>query len=1677
MSGSPYAGQTHIINDGAVIEAEEFDLGGQGVAYNDANTANNGGAFRPTEAVDIQTTTDVGGGFNVGWTANGEWLEYTFETTGGVYDITARVASNSGNVGDLQLQVGDGVTFTNLGTITVNNTGGWQAWADSTLAGVRLDAGTQVLRVNMQGGNININRFTFDASITPAPTTGTAAVTGSHAVGQTLTASQGTLFDDNGIQTIAYLWQRQANGAITSINTGYSPDNADYTLTAADGGNEVRVVARVTDQLGNNTWLASPFTAVTASNPQSPTTGLPAVTGTSTVGQTLTATTGTLADPNGIQEVAYLWQRLVNGAFTDLNAGYSVNNSTYALVAADAGTEVRVVARITDGLGTIEYKASASTAVQQATTTTPSPTTGAAEVTGTHTVGQTLTVGQGTLADPNGIQTIAYQWQRLNAGGGIDNLTNYSATNTSYTLVAADSGDQIRVVARVTDNLNTNVWLPTAFVTVAAAANTTPAPTTGLPGVTGTGTVGQTLTATTGTLADPNGIQEVAYLWQRLVNGVYVNINGGYSVNNGTYTLVAADAGTDVRVVARVTDDLGTIDYKASAATAVQQATTTTPSPTTGAPAVTGTHNVGQTLTAGQGTLADPNGIQEIAYLWQRSVNGTFTNINAGYSVNNATYTLTAADAGGQVRVAARITDNLGTIEYKASPLVAVTNNSQQTGTTTAVASGNWTNAATWSNGVPTSSTQVIIPQNRVVTLNTVNAQAQTVVVHGTLTVNETAGQNRGLTTRWMHVNSGGLFQVGTAANRFDTANFTLTLTGRDRNADWTIPTATGSINITNNDGFLMPAGGGRLQLFGDDKISFTRLSATAVAGTSTIFVANVIERNYDGTTSAASDGRLNWQVGDQIVIASSGQDYSDEEVRTITGVTDLGNGNTRLSLNAALSNRHYGEIERYDNNSRAIDLRAEVALLSRNVKIQGVAAADTDNAFGDRARFQAFNANNPNATGNGVSGHIMIMPTAGRVNFDGVQFDRLGQTATRGRYPIHWHLGGDRTGDSLVRASVTNSNNRGVTVHGTNNLLIQDVVLHDIHGHGFFLEDAVERGNTFLSNITFGIHQIGVKVNPNRGGTGYNQFLETDRNDPFIVDTHDVVQQNETRFVSAAGYWVTNPDNDFIGNISAGAFGTGFWFLFPDSAIGAYANDPNFNGFRPDKLNLGEFRNNSSHSSIIGLNFDRGSDIEGDINATLQPRSFGDEYNPPVEPLIDGFTAYKHNVGIYHRGRTAHFRNTALADNFNGTFITFTQRLTNTLYVGHSRGNADTSEIVTGHTFYDGPNTLTGTHFAGFQRDNAHTYRSAFIAVRNTHFVMSDTSFENDGSGGNVSTTVNTGGTTNIQPFGKGQPSVIYDADGSFTGSRGGGAGYTVIPDHPFYYDANDIKPQGWKARISDDPYGTFRISGANNPMTEIVAPDGGPGERARTGSSGGFGINAVFKMNPLNTNQTDAGTYRISFPFGYTGNFNVNYTAVAGPLGWTMMEFTNQSTNQVANRPQVGSLGALNNATQTSWARSGSSIFVKFFATRGNNSQIQFRPNALQAAEAAGDSGETPVTLTRAELDSLVDDAKAYWIDLGADAALLEEVEFVVGDLGSNLLGLQGGNTVYIDDDAAGHGWYVDLDPTTDEWFDGMDLFTTVTHEIGHVLGFEDLYSVDDQEELMYGYLSEGERRASLN
>jgi hypothetical protein len=154
-SQTPYPGPNAWAVPGT-IEAENFDNGGQGVAFNDSDAGNSGGQGRTALGVDTENCSE--GGLNVGWTSTGEWLEYTVNVaTTGMYTIDVRTASTLAG-GTFHIEF-NGVDKTGL--MTTTNTGSWQTWASITKTGVSLTAGTQVMRLYFNNANFNVNKITL----------------------------------------------------------------------------------------------------------------------------------------------------------------------------------------------------------------------------------------------------------------------------------------------------------------------------------------------------------------------------------------------------------------------------------------------------------------------------------------------------------------------------------------------------------------------------------------------------------------------------------------------------------------------------------------------------------------------------------------------------------------------------------------------------------------------------------------------------------------------------------------------------------------------------------------------------------------------------------------------------------------------------------------------------------------------------------------------------------------------------------------------------------------------------------------------------------------------------------------------------------------------------------------------------------------------------------------------------------------------------------------------------------------------------------------------------------------------------------------------------------------------------------------------------------------------------
>lgn len=140
------------------IQAEEYDLGGSGVAYQDNDDENQGdGSFRTDEGVDVVKSDD---GLAVGYTNAGEWMEYTVDVkSSDTYKWTAKVASGS-DVSAFSVSI-DGNQVISKETLPKGES--WDIYYTLTGKTARIEEGKHVMRINIEGNYTNIDWINFVA--------------------------------------------------------------------------------------------------------------------------------------------------------------------------------------------------------------------------------------------------------------------------------------------------------------------------------------------------------------------------------------------------------------------------------------------------------------------------------------------------------------------------------------------------------------------------------------------------------------------------------------------------------------------------------------------------------------------------------------------------------------------------------------------------------------------------------------------------------------------------------------------------------------------------------------------------------------------------------------------------------------------------------------------------------------------------------------------------------------------------------------------------------------------------------------------------------------------------------------------------------------------------------------------------------------------------------------------------------------------------------------------------------------------------------------------------------------------------------------------------------------------------------------------------------------------------
>ena len=601
------------------------------------------------------------------------------------------------------------------------------------------------------------------ATVTPdtgapanTPATGLPAITGTAQVGETLTADTSGIADEDGLDNAVFSYQWLADGAETQDAT-----DATYTPVVDDVGKAISVTVSFTDDAGNEEELTSAATDAVEPETQeaqanTPATGLPTISGIAQVGVKLTADLSGIADEDGVTNavLAYQWQ--ADGA--DI-PGETLN--CYTPDDADEGKTISVRVTFTDDAGHEETLTSAATDAVEARPNRPA--TGALTITGTARVGELLTADVSSIGDADGLDkaAFAYQWQA-------DSTDLPGATGSSYTLAASDEGKAMSVTVSFTDyagHEESFTSTPTAAVVAAtdddtaeptdrphgltaeasggavvltwtapvvdyevssyhilrhrpeqgeaeplvyvdqtpnkdtsytdtdvepgvlyvyrvkaiinffgdlgeasdaaeirapatAQEQTANAPATGLPAITGTAQVGETLTAATSGIADEDGLTNAVFSYQWLADGAEISGTTG-----STYTLVDADEGKAISVAVSFTDDAGNEESLTSAATTAVDAKPNTPA--TGEPTINGTAQIGETLTADTSGIADEDGLDNASFSYQWLADDS--NISGA---TGETYTLADADEGKAISVKVSFTDDAGHYETLTSPAI-----------------------------------------------------------------------------------------------------------------------------------------------------------------------------------------------------------------------------------------------------------------------------------------------------------------------------------------------------------------------------------------------------------------------------------------------------------------------------------------------------------------------------------------------------------------------------------------------------------------------------------------------------------------------------------------------------------------------------------------------------------------------------------------------------------------------------------------------------------------------------------------------------------------------------------------------------------------------------------------------------------------------------------------------
>ena len=478
-------------------------------------------------------------------------------------------------------------------------------------------------------------------------------ITGTAAVGSTLSLDTSEVHDLDGLTSVTdldgweYRWIRvYDDGRTKRIKAGKQSGGYD-TYTVTDDDVDHRIKARIcyyddrSRTVHDKECRFSQVSDVVPLGISNQTgnqlaTGAPTITGATNVGDTVTADVSNIADEDGLENVSYDYQWLADGvAITD------ATSNTYTLAADDFGKAVSVRVSFTDGADNQESLTSEGVYPTMTLTerTDNTPAAGQPTISGTPRVGESLTASTDLITDEDGTENVAYTYQWL-----ADDVNIADANTAHYTLTTSEEGDAIKVVVSFTDDADNDETL-TSAATVAVASKVPEAPTSLTGSMNPDGSITITWTA-----PENDTVTGYQILRRRPRENEPQLLTHVQNTGNADTGYTDTDTAQNTTYVYRVKAINASGTGPQSNHTEVERYLNST---ATGAPTISGTAQVGETLTAGTTGIADADGLENVSYAYRWLADGAEI---AG--ATGASYSLTDSEEGKALRVKVSFTDD-----------------------------------------------------------------------------------------------------------------------------------------------------------------------------------------------------------------------------------------------------------------------------------------------------------------------------------------------------------------------------------------------------------------------------------------------------------------------------------------------------------------------------------------------------------------------------------------------------------------------------------------------------------------------------------------------------------------------------------------------------------------------------------------------------------------------------------------------------------------------------------------------------------------------------------------------------------------------------------------------------------------------------------------------------------